>query len=211
MKLHIYDHCPFCVRPRMALGLKHIPCELSIIMEGDVETPTRMIGKKMVPILEKDDGTYMGESLDIVHYIDQQSGELQFAGDVDPRVDAWIKEAWSTSLDLFIPRFTQGEFAELATPEAREAYLLREQKAFGDLDALRANTPALVAELEPKLQALVPLIKDRHERDITDIVLWPILRCLSIVKALPFPQEVLAYTQQLGTETGVPLLFDQAR
>lgn len=45
MKLFTYEHCPFCVRARMIFGLKSIPFELAIIMEGDVETPTRMVGR----------------------------------------------------------------------------------------------------------------------------------------------------------------------
>lgn len=28
MKLHIYEHCPFCVRARMIFGIKKIPFEL---------------------------------------------------------------------------------------------------------------------------------------------------------------------------------------
>lgn len=70
MKLYIYEHCPFCTRARMIFGLKGLPVDLQVIMEGDVETPTRLIGKKAVPILEKDDGTHMGESLDIVRFVD---------------------------------------------------------------------------------------------------------------------------------------------
>jgi glutaredoxin 2 len=66
MKLYIYEHCPFCARARMIFGLKGLPVDLQVIMEGDVETPIRLIGKKVVPILEKADGTFMSESLEIV-------------------------------------------------------------------------------------------------------------------------------------------------
>lgn len=76
MKLYVYEHCPFCIRARMIFGLKQIDFDLGIIMEGDIDTPTKMIGKKMVPILQKDDGSYMGESLDIVSYVDQLSARF---------------------------------------------------------------------------------------------------------------------------------------
>ena len=66
MKLHIYEHCPYCCRVLMIDGLKQLDIPVNVILENDVETPTRMIGRKMVPILEKDDGTFMGESMDIV-------------------------------------------------------------------------------------------------------------------------------------------------
>lgn len=39
-----------CVR--MALGLKGVEHDLAFLSNDDVETPSSMIGKKMVPILE---------------------------------------------------------------------------------------------------------------------------------------------------------------
>ena len=74
MKLHIYEHCPFYVRARMIFGIKKIPFELRVMSEADAETPTSMVGKKIAPILEKDDGTFMAGSRDIVHYVDGQYG-----------------------------------------------------------------------------------------------------------------------------------------
>lgn len=61
MKLYIYDHCPFCVKARMIFGLKNIPVELNVLQNDDEATPTRMIGQKMVPILQKDDSRYLPE------------------------------------------------------------------------------------------------------------------------------------------------------
>lgn len=210
MRLYVYDHCPFCTRARLALGLKKLPFDLSIIMEGDVETPTRLIGKKMVPILETADGSHMGESLDIVHYVDGLSGPRLFEG-TDAALDAWAKDAWPVILKLVIPRFTKGDFPELATPHAREAYRLREEQAFGDLEALMAGTPDFIAALAPKLEALAPLLAGRTAPSLSDITLWPLLRALSLVKGLPFPAAVFAYMKRLETDGGVPLLFDQAR
>ena len=63
MKLYIYDHCPFCVRARMIFGLRGVAVEEVILQNDDEETPIRMIGAKQVPILQKDDGSFMGESL----------------------------------------------------------------------------------------------------------------------------------------------------
>lgn len=209
MKLYIYDHCPFCTRARMAFALKNVPVTLSIMMEGDAETPVRLVGKKVVPILEKEDGSHMTESLDIVRYVDGM-GTPAFSGQVMPEMEKWINDAWPVALKLFIPRFTRGDFAELSTPEAREAYRQREEKAFGDLATLADSTDDFVNEIVPKLHALVPLLHQRQQTDINDIVLWPLLRCLSIVKALPFPPAVRDYAVRLESRTGIPLLFNQA-
>jgi len=209
MKLYIYEHCPFCTRARMIVGLKRLPVTLQVIMEGDAETPLRLIGKKAVPILQKGDGSHMGESLDIVRYLDG-IGPTVLMAPQDPTLDAWVKETWPTALKLFIPRFVQADFAEINTPMAREAYRLREEQAFGDLDALHGTTSKLVAELQPLINDLVPLVKDRTTIGINDVTLWPVLRSLSIVRAVEFPDQVLKYMRRLSDACGVPLLFNQA-
>jgi len=71
MKLYIYDHCPFCVRARMIFGLRDVAVEEGVLANDDEAMPIGMIGSKQVPILQKEDGSFMGESLDIVRYIDQ--------------------------------------------------------------------------------------------------------------------------------------------
>ena len=211
MKLYIYEHCPFCTRARMIFGLKQLPVELAVIMEGDAETPTRLIGKKAVPILQKEDGTHMGESLDIVAYIDA-IGEPVLKGQESAEIEQWTADAWKPALKLFIPRFTRGEFAELATPEAREAYRLREEKAFGDLEALLGQSKELMADINEKLLVLESLLaKKDASTSLSDIKLWPVLRCLSIVKGLQFPEDVRGYMEDYALAAAVPLLFDQAQ
>jgi len=210
LKLYIYEHCPFCSRARLALGLKNLAFEPVVVMEDDADTPTRLIGKKAVPILEKPDGTHMGESLDIVHFIDSLGTPI-FDGPADAALDAWGEAAWPLALKLFIPRFTEGDFAELATPAAREAYRQRETRAFGDLDALRADSARYIGKMNTKLETLAPLLAGRDAIGISDIKLWPILRSLSIVNGLQFPPAVRSYMERLAAAGKVPLLFDQAR
>ena len=55
MKLYVYDHCPFCVRARMIFGLKNLPVELVVLANDDEATPIGLVGKKVVPILVKED------------------------------------------------------------------------------------------------------------------------------------------------------------
>ena len=49
--LYNYDHCPFCVRVRLALGFKNIKHNLVFMANDDVHTPTSMVGKKIAPIM----------------------------------------------------------------------------------------------------------------------------------------------------------------
>ncbi|WP_367348538.1 glutaredoxin 2 [Sphingobium yanoikuyae] len=210
MKLYIYEHCPFCCRARMIFGLKQLPLETEVILEGDVETPTRLIGRKVLPILRKDDGTHMGESMDIVHHVDRHDGAPILTISSSPQIQTWYDAVWPIALKLFIPRFTNGYFSELATPQARQAYRLREEQAFGDLDALLAATPVLLVKMEDHLQLLESLLMHREAIDTDDILLYPLLRSLSIVDGLAFGANARSYMTNMAFLSNVPLLFDQA-
>ena len=73
LKLYIYEHCPFCVKARMIFGLKDLAFDQVILQHNDEAQPISMTGYKLVPILEEN-GHFMGESMDIVQYIDQEKG-----------------------------------------------------------------------------------------------------------------------------------------
>jgi len=195
----------------MAAGLKGIPVDLEIIMEGDTETPIRLMGKKGVPILQKDDGTHMAESMDIVDYLDALKPPIQLDGPEDPWLEDWCKRAWKPALKLFIPRFTHADFPELSTPEARAAYLARETKALGDIDALLSNTAVHLAEIGPLLEELEKRIAFSRDVSRSDFKLFPMLRSLSIVKGIPFGPATTDYVRNMASTTGVPDFFDQAR
>ncbi|MGD5361256.1 glutaredoxin 2, partial [Xanthomonas citri pv. citri] len=154
MKLYIYEHCPFSTRARLIFGLKRIPFELEVVMEGDAQTPTRLVGKKVVPILEKDDGSAMAESMDIVRYVDALFSPRLLVDPPREHVARWCEEARSTVSRLAIPRMTRSVFKENSTEASRKAYREREEKAFGDLDALIGETPGLVARIDDLLARL---------------------------------------------------------
>lgn len=48
--VYVYDHCPFCVRVRLALGIKNIKHTVVFLQNDDIKTPTKLIGKKIAPI-----------------------------------------------------------------------------------------------------------------------------------------------------------------
>lgn len=103
MKLYIYDHCPFCLKARMIFGLKNLPVELITLQNDDEATPTRMIGKKMAPILQKDDSRYLPESMDIVHYVDQLDGQPLLTGKQNPAIEEWLRKVNGYVNRLLIP------------------------------------------------------------------------------------------------------------
>ncbi|MCX7556446.1 glutaredoxin 2 [Xanthomonadaceae bacterium JHOS43] len=211
MKLYIYEHCPFCTRVLMLRGLKQLDIPVQVIPENDVETPTRLVGRKVVPILQKDDGSFMPESMDIVRHLDATFPPPVLVATLDPAIDAWCKRASDTIYRLCVPRFTRGNFAELATPDAREAYVARETRAFGDLDSLTARTPALLDELAPLLTELEGLVRSPGSSvGESDFQLYPLLRSLSIVNGLRFGPKVTAYYDAVGAACGLEDFSAQA-
>jgi glutaredoxin 2 len=210
MKLYIYEHCPFSARARTIFGLKAIPVEISVVMEGDAETSIRLVGKKVVPILEKDDGTAMAESMDIVRYVDDRFPPKCLTDPVREEIEAWCKEARSTISRLAIPRMTRSSFKENATEAAQKAYLEREQKALGDLEALMNDTPRLVVEAEELLARLELIVEAWAAFSETDLVLFSQLRSLSIVKGIKFGPKARDFAEKMSALGGVPLLDDRA-
>ena len=221
MKLYVYDHCPFCIKARMVFGLKQVPVALQTVLNDDVQTPTALVGKKMVPILEKDDGTAMGESMDIVRYIDERypmpNGDAVscLAGPTRPEIAEWTKEVMPIVMRLTMPRWVKVPLKEFATDSARSYFRHNKEKMIGSFDAALTQSEALLAELAPHLDALVPLIASPEAVNGAlsedDFTLFPVLRQLTVVKGLTFPPAVNAYVQHMAARTGVPLHTSVAR
>ncbi|NHN85880.1 glutaredoxin 2 [Acetobacter musti] len=118
LKLYVYDHCPFCVKAKMIFGLKGMPYEPVVLLNDDVATPVSMVGKKMVPVLEKADGSFMAESMDIVAYVDAM-GTPVLTGPVSEKIAAWLHGSSGPLYRLFLPRAACAPLPEFATASAR--------------------------------------------------------------------------------------------
>lgn len=210
MKLYIYDHCPYCLKARMIFGLKNLPVELNVLLNDDEATPTRMIGQKMAPILQKDDSRYMAESLDIVKYVDQLDGEPLLTGASQPAIEAWLRKVNEYTNRLLLPRFAKAPFDEFATPEARAYFIKKKEAAIGDFSEHLAHTPGLVKKISDDLRDL-----DKHivqpnavngELSEDDIHLFPLLRNLTIVPGIVWPTRVADYRDNMAKQTQINLL-----
>ena len=208
MKLYVYDHCPFCVKSRSIFGLKNTPFELVIMLNDDAATPTRMIGKKMAPILEHD-GQYIPESMDIVAYVDGLGGERILTGPRDAQVVQWISDATGALYPLTMPRWAASDMHEFATPEARATFTRNKQAIVGNFKDRLAESGGYIATLNAHLLSLEGLIQSADAVNGTlsedDIHLFATLRALSIVRGIVYPPAVDAYRLRMAERTGVPL------
>jgi len=208
MKLYVYDHCPFCVKARAIFGLTATPVELVIMLNDDEATPTRMIGKKMAPILEHD-GRFIPESMDIVAHVDRLAGGKVLAGPRNPQVAEWIGKTSDALYPLAMPRWAASPLAEFATPEARAYFTRNKEAIIGSFTDRVAQSGECIAALNRHLPALDELIRspDAVNGDLSedDIHLFATLRAMSIVRGIVYPPAVEAYRVRMAERTGVDL------
>ena len=214
MKLYHYDHCPFCVRARMIIGLRGLDVAQVVLANDDEATPIGLVGKKMVPILVKDDGTAMGESLDIVRYLDEYAGGEHLDDAIRPAVQAWLDKVNTYSNQLLSPRSVRIGLPEFATESARAYFTAKKSAAYGDFAENLARTDELLARLHADLPALVPLVaRAEHlgtRLGYEDIITFPLLRNLTMVKGVQYPSAVQRYVETMSANSRVPLFADRA-
>lgn len=205
MKLYVYDHCPYCVRARMPFGLKAIPFEMVVLPNDDEDTPIGMIGRKMLPILEDGDG-FMGESLDIVEKLDGIKGPRLFGGPPSAAITAWL-DRWDPAVNgLVIPRTPDPVYPEFSSASARAYFTAKKEAVFGGFERLIARSDMFKAELSQALAQLAPILPDPEHSGIDDILLFPVLRSLTVMPDLAFPAPVAVYAQHMSERAGVPLV-----
>ncbi|KAL9179708.1 hypothetical protein ACHAXT_008998 [Thalassiosira profunda] len=131
--VYVYDHCPFCVRVRLALGVKNVKHLIHFLANDDVATPTGLVGKKIAPIFElPEDDLIMAESLDIVAKVD---GDERFGptGQILPATGRKDIKAWQKSVQTLLrtlqrPRYVAtGLLPEFQQIDGRHAFIKNHQ------------------------------------------------------------------------------------
>ena len=210
MKLYVYDHCPYCVKARMIFGLKNIPFEMKTLLNDDEKTPVRMIGKKMVPILQTSHGEFMPESMDIVSYIDQHYGKKpKVSPKTDHGLSAWLSKQSHLCYELAMPRWAKAPLDEFKTPSARAYFQKKKEAWLGPFDKALGKSPSLIKKMESELKKLEVLFKGDQffgpDLSFDDFHLFAFLRSLSIVKGLAFPEKIKSYSESLSKRSAIPL------
>lgn len=202
--LHLYDHCPFCIRVELVLGWKKIPYERKLYGYGDVEGPTKIIGKKMLPVLEYHDEMgakkYMGESLDIISFLtkDDEHKYKDFSGRKD--LKAWKANSYKPLERILLrPRFLDIGIYDFETEADKEYAMNKYRKQGFNYEEARSKSAESIVKMEAVLQEFESLLKGRNtinggsDYDFDDINYLPMLRNLTAVKGLKWPAKVRAY------------------
>jgi glutaredoxin 2 len=137
----------------MTAALKRLHLQETVVLDDDSDTMIGLVGKRVIPILVKDSGDPMLESMDMVSYVDA-IGKRVLTGPERGEVAAWTDRVVAKTAPLTMPRYPLLGLPEFATVAALDHYNLRKRKAFGDFIELRANTRHHLNELAPILRNL---------------------------------------------------------
>jgi len=230
-ELYVYDHCPFCVRVRLAAGVMGVDYKVIFMGNSDVETPTAMVGKKIAPIWKDADGAMM-ESLDIIAKLDPNGTIKPASGRKDFK--EWQKSVQTVMRKLCRPRYVMSPLVpEFQQKSGRDAFVSNHQmppfeKAdwkgnadmaietkYGHYEEAFAQSKPLIAELNAKLLELDPLIccaecATEGGFSYDDIDLWARLRSLTLIKGIELPAKTKAYLDNYEKKGDVPLYFSMA-
>ena len=164
-----------------------------------------LVGKRVVPILVKDDGKPMLESMDMVAYIDGVGAPV-LTGPQRNEVAAWADGVVTKTALLTWPRYPLLGLPEFGTVAALDHYVVRKRKRLGDLVEVRAKTREQLDALMPELETLDRLIESptavNGQLSLDDIRVLPLLRSAAVVKGLRFPKKVREYFELMMTHIG---------
>ncbi len=201
----MFEHCSLCFRVRMIAALKRLHLQETVVLDDDTDTMVGLAGKRVIPVLVKDDGQPMLESMDMVKYVDGH-GDPMLVGPERPEIGAWADQVVAKTAPLTMPRYPLLGLPEFATVAALDHYNLRKRKAFGDFVELRANTRRYISDLMPSLEELDRLIETplavNGALSFDDIRVLPLLRSVAIVKGLRFPGKVRNYFESMMDRIG---------
>jgi glutaredoxin 2 len=200
MKLYMFEHCSLCFRVRMTAALKRRHLQENVVLDDDSATMISLVGRRVIPILVKDDGKPMLESMDMVRYVDSL-GEPVLTGAQRPEIAAWADRVVRKTAPLTMPRYPLLGLPEFATVAALDHYTLRKRRTFGDFVELRADTRRYLDDLKPDLEELDRTIESPRAVNGTisldDVHVLPLLRSAAIVKGLRFPAKVREYFETM--------------
>ena len=205
MKLYMFEHCSLCFRVRMMAALKGKHLQEAVVLDDDTDTMVGLVGKRVIPILLKDDGQPMLESMDMVRYIDGLGSPI-LLGRERPEISAWADQVVSKTAPLTMPRYPLLGLPEFATPAALAHYTMRKRKSYGDFVELRSHTSEQIRDLMPLLDRLDALIESPQAVSGTlsydDIRVLPLLRSVAVVKGLALPPRVRDYFETMMHRIG---------
>jgi len=234
-RLHIYDHCPYCIRTELALGLKASPYDRVVYGYGDKlgdESKTGcydggvvLTGKKELPVLEKigSDGTRQwlkAESLDIIEWVQEQLDESDCFHAKSDRAD--LKTFFATDGRFKVvqrilsrPRWLKmTHVKDFLRKEDRDYAVAKYEKGGFDYAAAEASDVESKVEMKALLEEACILLGSNTSfyKDgvlgFDDLLYLPELRTVTLVEGLEWPKRLRNYVVSAHSKANVATYFD---
>ena len=197
MKLYHYVHCPFCVRVRMGMGLLKKDYESIVLPYDDEQTPIRLTGKKMLPIMENN-GKAKNESLDILKEADHHNALKWEILDLHgSAIDNQLEKMGSLVHSLCMPYW-------IWTPEFNESsrnyFKTKKEQKRGPFKDLVKKQQSFINALNPLLESLAKELTPFYKSDtltIADIMIAAHLWGLYILPEFQFDHKIHQYLQNV--------------
>jgi len=209
--LHIYDHCPFCIRAELVMGLNGVKYTRTLYGYGDslgdskgkYEGGRVLTGKKQLPVLERAGHPLLPESGDIIEAIEWEVESKMPGKSGRAELEEFFgKTGKFKELQRILTRgqvIKMTDLMDWAKPEdvqyAKEKY---EKEGFNYEEAAAAAHKA-GEEMETLLKELEGMLKSDTSFDASgeigmdDIMYLPELRTLSCAPGLKWPKKLKAY------------------
>ncbi|MEZ8319474.1 glutaredoxin 2 [Vibrio splendidus] len=209
MKLYIYEHCPFCARVAYVANALKLNVEYQVVDYADAQTLIDLIGQKMVPVLEKADGSVMAESMDIIAYFIEQAGIDAVAAPLEDTI-AFQRETFSLIQKIGYPRWTKLNLKEFATEASIAAWQAKKETAELNFVRLLENTEQIVADVNAQLVKAEALIQPNAGKSplplVDQAIYFSLLRSFFVEPTVTWPQELKLWLETNSNELGASIL-----
>ena len=215
--LYDYNHCPYCVRVHMLFKRKNITPKIITLAYDDAKTPTEIYGKKTLPFIIKSDNSILGESLDIINYLDNiDNNSILSDKNLTEEINSALRELRPNANKLYKPRMMQTDIADFSTQGAKDYYenkfSKKNNESFDESINQTSNLLPIVQDNLDKIDKLLPNTTNFYGDifSMADIHLFPTLRNLTVVKDLIFKDRLKQYLKYQADMAHIELFFDQA-
>ena len=213
MKLYVYHHCPYCIKARLVADLSGLDYELVFLANDDEKAHIDRIGSKQVPFLERDDGTFLKESLDICEYISQTQNFNIAKSQINNEVKTILAELPEDYRRIIYPRMPHHPKNEcdFPTQNAKDYFLNKKSKYIGDMNLLLSHPPMdAIYGINKALKKLDQCINtpflNGDKFSWGDVEVFPTLFILTMAKdLLEIPVNIEKYMRSIESKTNIEL------
>eukprot|EP00658_Telonema_sp_P-2_P076180 TRINITY_DN6628_c0_g1_i1.p2 TRINITY_DN6628_c0_g1~~TRINITY_DN6628_c0_g1_i1.p2 ORF type:complete len:254 (+),score=59.98 TRINITY_DN6628_c0_g1_i1:214-975(+) len=226
LTLHLYDHCPFCIRVELVLGWNGVKYARAVYGYGDTLGSTTkglyyggrtLTGSKQLPVLESADGApLLPESGDIIARVERDHGALRPASGRPELAEFFNKNGVFRQLQRTLTRGEVIKMTHLMDWARSEDVEYAKAKYEGEgfdyeaAEAAKASSCAEMATLLKELEGLMLSDSSFYEDGQLgwdDVMYLPELRTLSAATGLEWPPKLRAYLETALAKANVQTYF----